>query len=170
MEPWEVNRIAELDRREKVTQYYSMKDGELKCHDVNWDVPQWNFTEKHEEWEPIAESCNNLWGAFDGNRLVGFSIYRKNLTENMAQLSLLHVSNGYRGRGIGKRLLAEAVKQAETDGKTILYVSSAPSKNTVDFYKNCGFILTDKPDRELLAMEPDDIHMIMGISPGQFPK
>lgn len=157
-------RLAELNRTEKVTQYYEMNGGRIECFDVDWNVPQWNIDEKLKEWAHIADGYRNMWGAFSGGILVGFAVYRSELTEDSAQLSLLHVSREFRGKGLGSQLLEQVVKVAKEDGKTILYVSSSPSRNTVDFYRSRGFRLTDTPNRELLEMEPEDIHMIMDLN------
>jgi len=42
--------------------------------------------------------------------------------------------------------------------KMKLYVSSIPTKNSVDFYRSVGFELTS-PIKELFELEPEDIHM-----------
>ena len=54
-------------------------------------------------------------------------------------------------------MLKEKAKQS---GAKKLYVSAAPSKNTVDFYRGVGFDLTT-PIKELFEAEPKDIHMAM---------
>jgi len=162
--PEELYLLAELDRSEKVTQYYRMSRGKLECADVDLDVPQWVIEEKIEEWRPIAGGFKNMWGALLNGRLAGFVVYRRNLTEHLAQLSLLHVSRDYRGKGIGTVLMDKAVDEARKDGKAGIYVSSCPSRNTVDFYMRRGFIPASEPNAHLFEMEPEDIHMIMDLS------
>lgn len=45
-------------------------------------------------------------------------------------------------------------------GAKALCVSAAPTENTVDFYLNRGCVLAPGPDPALLAVEPDDIHLV----------
>ena len=163
MHPEEVHLLSELDRSEHVTQCYKMNQGSMECIDVNWDIPQWVIEEKLEEWAPVAEGFNNMWGAFQHGRLAGFVIYRRHLTEETAQLALLHVSRDFRGEGIGTMLINRALEKAVEDGKKSIYVSSCPTRNTVDFYMGKGFRIAAEPNMELFEMEPEDIHMVMEV-------
>ena len=43
---------------------------------------------------------------------------------------------------------------------TGLAFASVPTESAVGFYLRQGFQLTDEPDPELLALEPEDIHMV----------
>jgi ribosomal protein S18 acetylase RimI-like enzyme len=104
-----------------------------------------------------------MWGAFDGDLLVGVMVYRPRLTEDMAQLVFLHVSNNYRRHGIATRLTAECIRLAQEDGAGQLYVSATPSESAVGFYQNQGFRPVQKPHPELYELEPEDIHMIMKL-------
>ena len=140
-----------------------MNCGRLECRDVDWNVPQWTIEDMLDEWAPITDGYRNMWGAFQNRRLAGFVIYRRDLTEDTAQLALLHVSRDFRGEGIGTMLINRALEKAREDGKKSIYVSSCPSRNTVDFYMRKGFRLADEPNRDLFEMEPEDIHMIMEV-------
>ena len=77
-----------------------------------------------------------------------------------SQLAYLYVSRTYRGRGVGMQLFDAAVSFAREAGAKALYVSAAPTENTVDFYLNRGCVLAPEPDPALLAAEPDDIHLV----------
>ena len=63
-------------------------------------------------------------------------------------------------RGVGMRLFEAAVSFAREAGAKALYVSAAPTENTVDFYLNRGCVLAPEPDPALLTAEPDDIHLL----------
>ncbi len=167
----DIDRVAEIDRSEHVTLGYFFRDGRLESESVDWPVPRW-FAEgesehsvpaKVRDWKPLLEQGGTMFGAFDGDLLVGLVIYRPELAGTTAQLAVLHVSNGYRRRGIATRLTAEAIRQARQDGATELYVSASPSRSAVGFYQSQGFRLVDKPHPELYALEPEDIHMIMTL-------
>ena len=78
----------------------------------------------------------------------------------MAQLALLHVSNGFRRNGIGNHLTRELIDEAKTFGADRVYVSSTPSGSAVGFYLSQGFELVDDVIPELFKLEPEDIHML----------
>jgi GNAT superfamily N-acetyltransferase len=164
----DIGRIADIDRSEHVTLGYVIRDGELIAEEVDWQVPRWSTDDhsewsvqaKIEEWEPYLEQGGTLFGAFDGDLMVGVTMYRPKLTEDMAQLVILFVSNGYRRRGIAARLAAEVERLAREDGGKRLYVSATPSQSAVGFYLSQGFEVVEKPHPELYALEPEDIHMI----------
>jgi ribosomal protein S18 acetylase RimI-like enzyme len=171
MQNADIGRIGEIDRTEHVTEAYVIKNGVLTLEEVDWDIPPWStdgrpeysVQAKIEDWQSILDGGGVMFGALDGGRLVGFAIYRPHLTEDTAVLAVLHVSNGYRGRGIGTALAGEIVRLARADGARWLYVSSAPTKSTVDFYRGLGFHPTSEPHREMYEREPEDIHMIMDL-------
>ena len=52
------------------------------------------------------------------------------------------------------------VARAKELGAKKLYVSSTPSRHSVRFYHGQGFALTDSPDPELFALEPEDIQLV----------
>lgn len=171
MEKTDIDRVAEIDRSERVTLGYFYQAGRLESQVVDWQVPRW-YTEGDSEhsvqaqvsaWKPLLEQGGTMFGAFDGDQLAGLAIYRPELTETMAQLAVLHVSHGYRRRGIATRLTAEIIRLARRDGARQLYVSATPSQSAVGFYQNQGFQLIDKPHPELYALEPEDIHMFMTL-------
>ena len=83
MNPSELDRIDEIDRTEHITQDYHLKDGRLVLVDVDWRVGRWDANKKIKQWAPIADGWRNMWGAFDGYALVGFSVYRPDLTEDI---------------------------------------------------------------------------------------
>ncbi len=163
MKSSEIHRISEIDRTEHITQDYKLKDASLEVIDVDWHVGPWDSTEKIKEWIPIAEGYENMWGAFDKEKLVGFAVYRAHLTKDMAQLALLHISHQYRRMGIGSSLSEKVIEKAKNDGKKRIYVTSAPTKETTDFYQKLGFDLAKHVNKELYELEPEDIHMIMQL-------
>jgi len=73
------------------------------------------------------------------------------------------VSRAYRRQGIGAALAGKVIAKARTDGARILYVSSAPTRGTVEFYQSLGFRPTDAVNEELFQLEPEDIHMTMEL-------
>ncbi len=101
----------------------------------------------------------SAFGAFGGERLIGIGLVTPNIQPGIAQLAYLHVSHGYRGRGIGRRLVAECERVAWESGDTLMVVSATPSVNTVRFYMGCGFAPMAEPLAELYEEEPEDVHL-----------
>ena len=69
------------------------------------------------------------------------------------------MSNAYRRQGVGRRLFELAKATARENGAKQLYISATPSENTINFYLRSGCRVTKQPDPELLALEPEDIHL-----------
>jgi ribosomal protein S18 acetylase RimI-like enzyme len=158
----ELERIVEIDRSEHVKKIYVNKDGTLIRKDVDWNISRWPPPEMA-LWRPMLAAGSTLFGAFDGNTLVGFSIYRPDLSQDTAQLAALYVSRDYRGQKIGASLVDTVAETARADVAKKLYVSSTPTTATVDFYMSKGFALTKEINEHLYELEPEDIHMIKNL-------
>ena len=162
----ELERIAEIDRSEHVTQYYVHQDGGLELKDVDWQVVRWSADELEanmKAWRPLLDRGGVMLGAFEDADLIGFAIYRPHLTEYMGQFAVLYLNRDFRRRGLGSALTEEVIWLARADGARKLYVSATPSVATVEFYRSRGFEVTSEPNRELLELEPQDIHMTMEL-------
>ena len=167
----EVARVGDIDRTERVRIGYRVEEDQLIRMDVVWDSSPW--TEEGEEHsiphmihglEEVLANGGTMLGAFDGPRLVGIATFRPHLTGTMAQLALLHVSNGYRKQGIASRLFERIEELACQSGAQELYVSATPSESAVGFYTSRGCVWTPTPHPELFELEPEDIHMIKTLS------
>ncbi len=163
----ELHKLRDIDRAEVVRTGYRLEGGRLVQMDVNWDSTSWlEGNGPHSLGVMIggAERCLALggtaFGAFEDERLVGIAIYRPELRPGMGRLVFLHVSKGYRRRGIASRLFQRVLQLAARDGAGQLYVSATPSGSAVGFYLRHGFVVTNEPDPQLLAEEPEDIHMV----------
>jgi len=171
MERTELSRIAEIDRSEHVTREYIRRGASLEQREVDIQVPPWSREGAHDHsirgkinaWQPTLDGGGLLLGAFEDEILVGFAVLQPDLTPDMANLAVLHVSGSHRRQGVGALLTQEVVSLARSSGARQLYVSATPSAPTVDFYKSEGFELVTKPHAELLRAEPDDIHMILNL-------
>lgn len=168
----ELERIGEVDRSEHITGLFRYRDGVLARRAADERVPPWHPTGADEhsvaarvtQWRPILERGGTLLGAFDGEALAGFAIYRPRLAEGIANLAALFVGQPYRRRGVASRLAGEVVRLARGDGARRLYVSATPSDSAVGFYRRFGFEPTDEPNAELFALEPEDIHLILELN------
>ena len=158
----ELGRIAEIDRSEDITEEYKGRGGTLALVDVAVHASRGGESTVRElvdAWKPLLKAGGVLVGAFDGDRLVGFMIHDRCLAEGFDRLVALHVTTTHRHRGIGRALTEEAVRRARSAGAERLYVSATPTRRTVDFYRQQGFVPLATPNARMLALEPDDIHM-----------
>jgi ribosomal protein S18 acetylase RimI-like enzyme len=171
LHPSELRRIGEVDRSEHVTQEYAYRHGALEARAVNVHVGPWSLSGEGEhsvrrriaDWQPILARGGLLLGAFDGDALAGFAIYRPRIGDGVANLAALFVSRSHRRRGIASQLTRETARLARASGARRLYVSATPSGSAVGLYRSHGFAPTDEPDPVLFALEPADIHMILEL-------
>jgi GNAT superfamily N-acetyltransferase len=167
----EIARIGEIDRSERITQQYRQRGGLLELVEVDVDAPRWGepgeATLEHriEEWTRLVDAGGVALGAFDRARLVGFAVYVRASPEVPANLAVLHVTRPWRRRGVGRDLTNEVIRIARADGVQRLLVSATPTRGTVDFYASQGFLPLATPNERLFALEPDDIHMALPLTP-----
>jgi len=163
----ELARIGEIDRTERIERLYVQYGTRLELQVGDWSSPPWDSDGEGEHslaaqraaLERLVESGGIALGALDGDRLVGIGVVLLHVRPGIAQLAYLHVSDGYRARGIGGRLSDELELIAGTGGDTSMVVSATPSLNTVRFYQRRGFEPMAEPLPELYELEPEDVHM-----------
>jgi GNAT superfamily N-acetyltransferase len=167
MQPSELTRLGEIDRTERIETIYIQRGETLEESAQAFDVPPWSPTgdDPHSlpdqigfcQWH-VARGAQ-IFGAFDGEQLAGIGLVTPHLRPGIAQLAFLHVSDGYRGQGIGRRLVEEIERLAKESGDTAMVVSATPSVNTVQFYMGCGYRPMAEPLPELFEEEPEDVHL-----------
>lgn len=98
------------------------------------------------DWQPSWENTFDavravpdeirLYGAFDGAACVGLAVYYPTLRWIMS----LVVKRSHRGRGIGKSLLAHALRNVEPGGRSVRVNNvDASDLATVSVLQQCGF-------------------------------
>jgi GNAT superfamily N-acetyltransferase len=160
-------RIRDIDRSERIGLLYIQRGAQLEERRGNFDSPGWStegdgehsYAAQQAHVEEFLASGAVAIGAFDRDRLAGIGVLVQHLRPGVAQLAYLHVSNGYRGTGIGKRLSDDLDRIAREGGDTDIVVSATPSQNTVRFYMARGYQLMAEPLPELHEREPEDIHL-----------
>jgi GNAT superfamily N-acetyltransferase len=162
----EVTLLWTIDRSEVHHQTYVVRNRHLVRTPNYFEVPGWRADAAGKE-TPVLLRCfdrgGTFFGAFDAEDLVGMAVVdsaRVGRSGDQVQLAYLYVSRAFRGRGVGSRLFEAALTCARDVGASALYVSSAPTENTVDFYLHRGCTLAPEPDPRLFAAEPDDIHLL----------
>lgn len=167
----ELVRVADIDRTEPIDALYVQHGDRLELVPGDWSAPPWDphgagehsVAAQREALERLVESGATALGVFDDDRLAGVGVVLPHLRPGIAQLAYLHVSNGYRRRGIGGRLSDELELIARDAGDTSMVVSATPSLNTVRFYERRGFQLMAEPLPELYELEPEDVHMLKSL-------
>lgn len=168
--PSDLHLIGELDRSEHVTHAYRIEKGEYRRRDVDWDIPTWlpgegpHHVATHiADLEPILDAGGVLLGATDGEAVAGIAVVVPRFEEQMAWLAFLHVSRPWRRCGVGRALWDEASRLAREVESTSMYVSAIPSGPAVDFYRGRGCRPAAEPHPDLLAEEPDDLHLLFPL-------
>jgi GNAT superfamily N-acetyltransferase len=170
LERGEIGRVWEIDRSEVHHHVYRMRDGGLVLTPFYFEIKGWRPGQREKDG-PMLGACaargGVFVGMFDGDeKIVGVAVVDavpRGAAKDRLQLVKLYVSRDVRGRGVGTRLFEEARSIAREAGAHLLYVSATPTQNTVEFYLRRGCRLADPPDPELLALEPDDIHLVCPV-------
>ncbi len=170
----DAERLAELDRSESVPMLYAVRRGEIAPLGHGEEVPQWSGA-----WldEVVEFACGHLeaggagWAAearpadgppvLAGVALLGGAAVGGDPA--VLQLALLHVGRPYRRLGLAARLLAPVCAEAVHRGARRLYISATPSEGALRFYLAQGARLADPPDPDLLALEPEDVHLVLDL-------
>ena len=161
----EITCLWDIDRSEVIDNIYYFENGGLVLKPEHYDVRSWPPGEA-ERYTPILQDCFDrggwFYGLFEDDCLVAMvSLDTKFIgpRHDLLQLKQLHVSSGYRGRGLGRQLFELARAEARARGAHGLYISATPSEHTVDFYTSLGCTVSASPDPDLFALEPEDIHL-----------
>lgn len=170
----EIKDIWTIDRSELIEAIYHLESGALVLKPERFDVRGWP-PGAAEINTPLLEDCYDrggwFYGLFDDSRLVGVAVLERRFIgdpRDQLQLDFLHVSNGYRDQGLGRRLFNLAAAEAGRRGARRLYISATPSQHTIGFYLGLGCSIMAEPDPELFALEPEDIHLEYRIEPDDY--
>lgn len=149
---------------------YYLEQNQLVLKPEHYDMRGWPPGEA-ENYTPHLEACHDrggwFYGVFEADRLIGEVVLDSRLIGNprdMLQLKMLHISQPYRGLGLGYYLFELAARDALRRGARRLYISATPSEHTVDFYLGLGCKVTLEPDPALFALEPEDIHLVFDLA------
>ena len=152
--------FGSFNRYQEVTKCLRKIDGE-------WVIKDITFTE---QWtaDDYITLCGYLinsgvvYGAFDGDKLIGFTSLESEFFGTACkylQLSCIHVSNEYRGKGIGRQLFALIADSAKKAGADKLYISAHSSVESQAFYKSIGCVETVEYNAKLTELEPCDCQL-----------
>lgn len=155
-------------RHQEVTKCWRKENGKWQLKDISF-VEEWGEREYAFLVKCLKNTANTggfVFGAFEEERLVGFASVENQLfgsRKQYVQLSCIHVSEEWRGKGIGKRLFVIAVEGARRLGAEKLYISAHSSKESQAFYHAMGCIEAIEYNKELAEAEPCDCQLEFGL-------
>lgn len=159
-----MDMFSGFDRYQEVKRCWRKIDGEWRLIDHPF-IDNWSEEDKLFLLDCLLNTLKTgglVHGAFSGGRLIGFcSVENEPFgSENQyLQLSCIHVSNGCRGGGVGRRLFEIACESARALGGKKLYISAHSAEETQRFYKSLGCTEALEYNQKLVEAEPVDCQL-----------
>ncbi len=128
-------------------------------------VENWTIEQCCAIAEDIVQHMNHDqtgFGAFDGERIIGFATVSHDIfgeTANYVELVCFQVSEDYRHQGIGKKLFTMICEEAMRLGADKLYISGHSSKESQAAYQALGCRHADEINEILAEKEPFDVQL-----------
>ncbi len=130
-------------------------------YDEEKDIPLAAFEERL-----AFKDDQGRFGAFDGNELVGVVALGREGMKKLAHKAIIwgmYVHPTYRGKGISKALLGEALALARSvpDIRQVNLIVNAANKTAIGLYEASGFVVFGREaDAGLVdGVTHDDLHM-----------
>ena len=132
---------------------------------TNEYVEDWDLSKRKEVAREVLHKIAGegfAYGAFCEDKIVGYILVSNKSfgsSDQYMELLLFHVSEPYRGRGIGKELFKLACKTAKELGAKKLYISAHSSKESQAAYRKLGCTEATEINPVIAENEPYDIQM-----------
>jgi len=156
--------LSKFNRYQETHRVKYVMDGQYLFKE-DYFIDYWDDDKKAEVIQSLQRCVQGggvVVGAIKGHDLVGFANIESNTfgrSNNYLELAFLHVSNEYRGQGIGKILFQLCCDAAKQRGARQLYISAHPAQETQMFYMALGCGPATEINHEILAREPLDIQL-----------
>ena len=155
--------LKDFNRYQEVKRCWRFEDGVWVLKDVPF-TEQWDDDLKREivavDFTKCLQSGGVVWGVFDrDSKLIAFACLLSEFWGSEGQylqLSQLHVSCEYRGRGVGKELFRCVAQRAKSMGAQKLYISAHSSEESCYFYTNLGCVDALEVNKKIAELEPYD--------------
>lgn len=153
--------FADFNRYQEVKRCWRKDMGKWVLKDIAF-VDNWTDEEKQFLVKCLRGTCESggaVYGASYNGILIGFASLESLFFGSAAQylqLSSLHVSYPYRGRGIGRHLFDLICCRAAQMGAKKLYISSHSAEETQAFYRKMGCVEAGEYNQKLVDKEPCD--------------
>ena len=152
-------------RRQNVTESWRIVDGEMVLKPTVF-VQDWSLEKRQQTAKGIVEGFDSKticgYGAFDNGKYIGHAVLETLLfgsTAKYMQLDIFHISEPYRGKGIGRKLFTLAADKARELGAEKLFISCFPAKETIAVYTALGCVPCKEHNAKKSAEEPLDIQL-----------
>ena len=156
--------LDDFVRHQTVTECWRKTGSDWKlvpnAYEENWSLEQCR-----EIAEDVARHINldqTGFGAFDGERIIGFATVSHRMfgaAARYVQLVCFQISEEYRRQGIGRKLFSLACEEARRLGADKLYISAHSSKESQAAYRALGCTPAEEVNEGLAAAEPFDVQM-----------
>lgn len=159
-----VDSLVGFRRYQHVTQCWRRKGGNYVLTPVEY-TEDWDLKELREMAEKILITVDGgglAYGAIAGGKTVGFALLDGVLFGSSNQymdLAEFYVSDGFRNRGIGRRLFGLACEGAKKSGATKLYISAHSAKDSIAAYVSYGCVSAEEINVGLAEKEPCDLQL-----------
>ena len=156
--------LDDFVRHQTVTECWRKIDNDWKLVPNAYEE-SWSQVGCRETAEDMARHINldqTGFGAFDGERIIGFATVSHRifgLTARYVQLVCFQISEEYRRQGIGRKLFSMACEEARRLGADKLYISAHSSKESQAAYRALGCTPAEEVNEGLAAAEPFDVQM-----------
>ena len=150
-------------RHQEITECWRCMEGTWQLLPIAF-TEDWDLKRLREEAADILSAIDEgspVIGAFDGERVVGFAQLGERLGSGGEYIELVgfHVSEPYRGQGIGRRLFAAICDAARASGADKLYISAHSSRESQAAYRALGCVYAGEVDPVRVEKEPCDVQM-----------
>jgi len=125
----------------------------------NWS--QERLREQAAELMDMSAAGHPVFIALDGDAVIGFAALGERMGSQRQYVNLdsLHVSEPWRGQGVGRRLFAAICDSARELGVKKLYISAHSSRESQAAYRALGCTFAQEIDPAMAAAEPYDVQM-----------
>jgi ribosomal protein S18 acetylase RimI-like enzyme len=156
--------LARFSRYQEVKRCWRKEDAKWVLKDISY-VGQWDEKKKQSVIVSLFSCIQNggrVVGAFIGDTLVGFASIDAKLFGSQNQyvdLAMIHTSDGYRNKGIGRQLFNVACEHAKELNAKKLYISAHSAEDSMAFYRKIGCVDAIEINQELAEKEPCDCQL-----------
>lgn len=161
---FDITSLDEFIRHQEVRECWRKIDGKMVLVPENF-VENWDITQCRNVAETIKNGIADrgfAYGAFSDDKVIGYIYLSKEFfgSENQyIEVELFHVSEPFRGQGIGRELFRLACDEARCIGAKKLYISAHSSKESQAAYRRLGCTEAAEVNMEIAEQEPFDIQM-----------
>lgn len=166
------NSLDGFVRHQEVTECWRCVNDEWQLLPIafteDWDLPR--LRDEAADLLRTIDEGTHVIGAFDGAKVVGYAQLGERLGSHEQYIELVgfHVSEPYRGQGLGRRLFGAICDAGRAAGADKLYISAHSSKESQAAYRALGCVHAAEVDPTRAANEPCDVQMeydLKGVHP-----